>query len=957
MKKLFTMITATLLMAACAEDITTSQTDGNKQYVTFSVSDANTVAKAPYAATRTSAAPWAKEQTERTGVEKKVVAVETDFPIDYPLSLTITDEPYIRHADADRTRGTLLNSGDAASLEFGVTEFLTSDATVNPFSNSKPTHQRTLDDGRELFKANEFWEYDSYDDVSYDFYAYAPWVNGTGQGITLSNGNRTIAYNPTGVAVGNQPDLMTARKWSSSYVGAIPLNFQHRLCAIQIKTGATWSAGDFKISGIQFQNIYYQGTFDIDTDKDDAWTSYNESEATPGNKGNYTATGFVANVSTGNTVVAGDATVDDKKTWLMLPPQTLEGAKLTITLSDGTNAYTFTASINTNAWKAGHTVTYTVGPESIEEITVKYPTGYARSWNDGSNPVTGPVTTYTDADRFGLFVLDKNNNILISNQCVSPTAGSDAASRTLNITSVFKSKQFSYFLMYPYISDDALQTLVGNDNYNNYYALNGTGRPVSADDFFAEVIANWTPANDQSDAAVFKKQDLQIAKLSGDYFNMVHKMGILGCTLPDGITSNDVITYDGNSYDGDAVGEKWTKIDSKCTTITWNASTTFTSTDKPYISGTALYYIAKPGNATIAMSTSSSTSSYDWSVSGASTTVSTANAYKAFTIASPDLSNYYNKKVWEFSYVGAGKQWKAPFDGTYRMECWGAGVSGASSGTYRGRGGGGYVAGDLNIDEGVNMYVYVGQTYFTSNSTYAFNGGGYSSGSGGPTGCGATYIRTTYTVGWSNIASLRSRIIVAGGGSYIGSSASCYSSAGGLNGYDGYHYNGGNYQANCGKGGHQTSGGAVPTFYTPARTNGTAGQFGYGGRGGQSSSSSSGAGGGGGWYGASGSSGASSGSFAGGGGSSFISGHTGCNGINSSGTHQGASNPSKVLFDGTGSEQTITFTNTLMIDGAGYKWTSSRGSLQQMPNPEGGYYVSGGGHSSHGFARITYTRP
>ena len=80
--------------------------------------------------------------------------------------------------------------------------------------------------------------------------------------------------------------------------------------------------------------------------------------------------------------------------------------------------------------------------------------------------------------------------------------------------------------------------------------------------------------------------------------------------------------------------------------------------------------------------------------------------------------------------------------------------------------------------------------------------------------------------------------------------------------------------------------------------------------------------------------------------------------MNSSGTHQGASNQSKVLFDGTGDEHTITFTNTLMIDGAGYKWTSSSaGSLEQMPNPQGGYYGLRGGHSGHGFARITYTRP
>ena len=923
-------------MAACSEEVATNRSEGDKQYISFSVSDTQS------SSTRAFVAPWNNEQTEIPDAEKCVVAVDTDLPTEYPLCLTITDEPFIHRAESNLTRGVILNSGDAASLEFGVTEFL-KDGDTEYFSNTKPAYQNvTLDGGRALFKANEFWEYDSYDGTEYDFYAYAPHVSSSGQGITLSNHNRTITYDATGISVGNQPDLMTARKWTSSYVGAIPLNFQHRLCAIQIKTAGAWASG-FHVSAVKFLNVISSGTFNIDTDKDDAWTSKSAA-------GDYEVSGFTQADAT-NTVVTGPT---DK--WLMMVPQTLSGAKLSITLTDGSsNSTILTAPINSTAWSAGHTVTYTISPEAISEITVNYPTGSARSWNDGSNPVTGPISTYATTDQFGLFVLDKDNKILISNQLVTPTAGDAAASRTLDI-SFFKSKQYRYFLMYPYKDNATLQSIVGSDNYNNYYKEGATGRSASADAFFAEVISNWSPVNDQSAEATFKSQDLQIAKLSGDHFDMVHKMGLLACTLPDGITSNDVITYDGNSYDGAAEGEKWTKIDSKCTTMTWNASTIFTSsTDKPYNAGSVLYYVAKPTNPAIAFSATADANHYPWSVSGASTTVSAANAYKTFTITSPDLSDYYNKKVWEFSYSGAGKQWKAPFDGTYKMECWGAGDSGASSGSYKGRGGGGYVAGDLNISEGRNMYVYVGQTYFSSNSTYAFNGGGYSSGSGGPTGNGATDIRTTYNSDWKNVASLRSRIIVAGGGGAITASTTSSSSAGGLTGYNGWQSG---YTAYCGRGGGQNYGGAAPSLYSGGISNGTKGEFGYGGRGGRSSSSGSGSGGGGGWYGASGASGASSGAFPGGGGSSFISGHPGCNGINSSGVHQGASNPSKVLFDGTGDEQTITFTNTstLMIDGAGYKWTSSKGSLQQMPNPEGGYYESGGGHGGNGFARITYSR-
>ncbi len=43
-----------------------------------------------------------------------------------------------------------------------------------------------------------------------------------------------------------------------------------------------------------------------------------------------------------------------------------------------------------------------------------------------------------------------------------------------------------------------------------------------------------------------------------------------------------------------------------------------------------------------------------------------------------------------------------------------------------------------------------------------------------------------------------------------------------------------------------------------------------------------------------------------------------------------------------------------MIDGAGYAWTNTKGSLEQMPNPNGGYYDNGVGHSGDGAARITW---
>ena len=82
-------------------------------------------------------------------------------------------------------------------------------------------------------------------------------------------------------------------------------------------------------------------------------------------------------------------------------------------------------------------------------------------------------------------------------------------------------------------------------------------------------------------------------------------MGLLNGTIPATSLVDDVIVYNGNTYNSGATGEKWTRIDAECTTISWNASTTFTSsTNKPFNDTTngILYYVAKPSDATIAIS-------------------------------------------------------------------------------------------------------------------------------------------------------------------------------------------------------------------------------------------------------------------------------------------------------------------------------------------------------------------
>ena len=171
--------------------------------------------------------------------------------------------------------------------------------------------------------------------------------------------------------------------------------------------------------------------------------------------------------------------------------------------------------------------------------------------------------------------------------------------------------------------------------------------------------------------------------------------------------------------------------------------------------------------------------------------------------------------------------------------------------------------------------------------------------------------------------------MVAGGGGSASSGSS--GAGGGLTGYSGGGTNPGT----------QTSYGAVQS------SNYTASSFGI---------ANGGCSGGNGYYPGGGAACASGA----GGGSSYISGHTGCVAIKEGSTSATrAVNISGCTMGTTNTECSkhysgLIFTNTKMIDGKGYSWTNVKGSLEQMPNPNGGYYANGVGHSSSGYVRITY---
>lgn len=288
----------------------------------------------------------------------------------------------------------------------------------------------------------------------------------------------------------------------------------------------------------------------------------------------------------------------------------------------------------------------------------------------------------------------------------------------------------------------------------------------------------------------------------------------------------------------------------------------------------------------------------------------------------------------DFEYTGNVQKFEALYDGLYEIELWGAAGGRNEDAPY---GYGAYTKGTIHLKKGDTFYIYVGEKG-KNNHKASFNGGGYG-GNGsiyGYSGGGATDIRLM-DGNWDDSESLKSRIMVAGGGG--GSSLGVYTTAGGgsyaggLQGYSGGYYSGHAYNNQDGKGGTQIAGGTNGNNIYGGTGTPYPGSFGKGGNN-DSVSDGTGAGGGGGGYYGGGAGGAtkSGGSGqGGGGGSSFISGYNGCNAINESLKPTGSS----IHYSN------MSFKNALMLSGR-----------EEMPNPRGTGNING--NNDHGYARIRF---
>ena len=290
-----------------------------------------------------------------------------------------------------------------------------------------------------------------------------------------------------------------------------------------------------------------------------------------------------------------------------------------------------------------------------------------------------------------------------------------------------------------------------------------------------------------------------------------------------------------------------------------------------------------------------------------------------------------------YDYTGTPQTFTTPYSGIYKVELWGA--SGFPS---QEPGLGGYTSGEIYLSKSKKLYLYVGGA--GEKLVSSFGGGGYNGGGAADVsgnigyydrfgGGGATDLRLT-SGNWNDFNSLKSRIMVAGGGGSHSYGGDAGGTAGGLIGYS---YN--DISGYSGSGGTQNLGGTTiysNLFEGQAKNGG----FGYGGDGYSYAS-----GGGSGYYGGGGGT-RDYQDGSGGGGSSFISGHNGCDAITESSTENNIIHTAQPIH-----YSNYKFTNTIMIDGKGYSWTTQKENYIGMPNHDQTATMTG--NTGHGYAKIT----
>ena len=679
---------------SCSESESLQQANLSKHKITF------------HATLDNSWKPLSPASSSRAAIaaatEKGPIVVPTPFGKPLYLHSVVQETADLQQAAATTRgamqEGTTLNN-TYYNNSFGVTAISNSNGTNTALFANQKASKNNEDIWEIEDKTNSRWPFDA---LVY-FHAYAPFNKATDGMWSVTtdadNVKTKIKYTAKSgeTEIPSQPDIIVATNAESRSVSsddkAVELKFSHALTAVNFaisqdlteifKTGATDGS---KLKSIKLSGIPNEGTCELTAKAGDpqtpsqTWTFDTEADGKK-KTGTYTFDLTKEDIQIGESYAL---TSNKDKNILMMIPQNLDGtnAQLTFVLDiKGKGDQTFTFDLSNQTWLPGTSVTYKLSASAVnhlENAEVKFPD----SWNDTEQAkYSYPKTDFAAGESIGLYVVNSNNAIEEAN--LKLTRDQDGKWMPENNNTKFlKLKGYKYFAYYPY---NATAPTVDETKDN-------------ADEFFKDKITNWNPVKDQNKEDVLLSQDLQVSEgvIDGDAstltFNMAHSMGlaVLNLKSKDVPVKRTFKTNNFTYYHTELQGRVTTEpAASEYTDATAKqsveASTEFNgnipfmaqTTDKRYVQ------IVKPNVAATFKAVDEtnkprtawgSLKSYLFNVD--------KNQVVAKDITS-DADFYYLARL--FSYKKSTESFKVPVDGTYTLECWGAGVSqgGKSQGDYQ----------------------------------------------------------------------------------------------------------------------------------------------------------------------------------------------------------------------------------------------------------------------------------
>ena len=738
---------------SCSESESLQQANLSKDKITF------------HATLDNSWKPLSPASSSRAAIaaatEKGPIVVPTPFGKPLYLHSVVQETADLQQAAATTRgamqEGTTLNN-TYYNNSFGVTAISTNNGTNTALFANQKASKNNEDIWEIEDKTNSRWPFDAL--VS--FHAYAPFNNATDGmwSVTTDAENVKTKIKYTAKSAENeiqsQPDIIVATNAESRSVSsddkAVELKFFHALTAVNFaiskdlteifKTGATDGS---KLKSIKLSGIPNEGTCELTAKAGDpqtpsqTWTFETEADGTTKKTGSYTFNLENKNITIGESYAL---TSNEDKNILMMIPQNLQGteAKLTFVLDiKGKGDQTFTFDLSNQTWLPGTSVTYKLSASAInhlENAEVKFPD----SWKDTEQAkYSYPKTDFAAGESIGLYVVNSNNTIEEEN--VKLTRDQDGKWMPENDNTKFlKLKNYKYFAYYPYNATDPTVDAT-KDN---------------ADEFFKDMITNWNPVKDQNTEDVLLSQDLQVGEgvIDGDAatltFNMAHSMGLAVLNLKSKevpvkrtFKTNNFTYYHTELEERVTTEPAASEYTDATTKQSVEASTKFNgnipflaqTTDKRYVQ------IVKPNvAATFKAADETKKTRTAWgSLKSYSFNVD-KNKVVAKDITS-DADFYYLARL--FSFKSSTESFTVPVDGTYTLECWGAGEKQ-----------GGKSKGDYQAQKGTTLYICVGGKG-TAGDRVKIGEGGYNGGGNGGTavinkkgqplkcgdgGCGATHI-------------------------------------------------------------------------------------------------------------------------------------------------------------------------------------------------------------------------